>query len=95
MIIMIIIIIVRINCYRATGRCGGNSPMLIKCNCLADYRVQPAQPAGGAGLGRVGYENINPPQKPAPNPPQPGNPTGYPAPMRGVVKYIRIFVLAT
>ena len=51
------------------GRCEGNSPRLTKCNCLAGCRVQPAQPASGAGLGRVEPKNVNPPQKSAPNPP--------------------------
>ena len=55
-----IIIMIRMNCYRATERYGGNSPMLTKCNCLAGYRVQPA-PTRCWG----GFKFQNPPQ-PAP-----------------------------
>ena len=39
MIIIIIRIIIRINYYRVIERCEGNSPILIKYNYLAGYRV--------------------------------------------------------
>ena len=87
-----IIMMIRINCYRTIGRCEGTSPMLTKYNYLAGCRVQHAQPASGVGLERVEYKNVNPPRKPAPNPPEPGNPTGYPAPVRGVNKRRYIYI---
>ena len=40
-------------CYAGTGprlgRCGGNSPRLTKCNCLAGSGLQRVQPAARAG----------------------------------------------
>ena len=56
---------IRKGCYEGTsprlGRCGGNSPMLTKCNCLAGSRVQPAPTRCWGGLGSYGLR-----QEPAP-----------------------------
>ena len=51
---------IRKNCCAVARACGGNSPRLIKCNCLADCRVQPAPTRC-----RGGFKIQNPPQ-PAP-----------------------------
>ena len=56
-----IIMIIRINCYRVIGRCGGNSPMLTKYNSLTGCRVQPALTRYRGGLGSHGLR-----QQPAP-----------------------------
>ena len=55
---------IRMNCYRAIGRCGGNSPMLTKCNSLAGCRVQSASTRCRSGLGLHGLR-----QQPAPTRP--------------------------
>ena len=56
-----IIMMIRKNCCAVARGYGGNSPMLIKCNCLAGYRVQPALTRCWGGLGSHGLR-----QEPAP-----------------------------
>ena len=41
---------IRKNYYAVARACGGNSPRLTKCNCLAGYRVQPALTRYRGGL---------------------------------------------
>ena len=59
---------IRKSCYAGTsprlGRCGGISPRLTKCNCLAGCRVQPAPTRCRGGLGSPSLR-----QQPAPTRP--------------------------
>ena len=69
--------IIRKNCCAVARACGGNSPRLTKCNCLAGYRVQPAPTRYRGGLGLPSLRQEPAPvlgrvQNPEPAPTRPG-----------------------